>query len=216
MRKKGFTLIELIIVIAIIGVLAGVLIPTWANYIQRARTRSQNLKAKTVLNAAQTVLTDMKFSERKNMNKYIDASGSDKNSIAKHSLYGCTDENGTYTGEWYYYWDGSKGSLTDESGNVLITSKTPSGKLSSGSVQFKWDTKIAESINRIINEDELVYRIYVKDYKVMSVVCARFANDKYLGTYPTTLDELENKGTDVDSIREGKILGADMTQFVLE
>lgn len=214
MRKKGFTLIELIIVIAIIGALAGVLIPSWGYHMQRARTRSQNLKAKTVFNAAQSVITDMKFSERRGMNDYLDADAGNKKTIAKYHLYGCSDGNGTYTGEWYYYWNGTSGTLTDKDGNTLITSGV-GGKLSSTSVQAKWDREIAQSINKIINEDELVYRIYVKDYHVMSVVCARSANDRYLGTYPTTLDELDDQGVNVNDIRAGKILGADMTQFIM-
>lgn len=208
MRKKGFTLIELIIVIAIIGVLAGVLIPTWSAYIQRARTRSQNLKAKTVFNAAQSVVTDMKFSERRHLNDYMSASAADKTSIAEKYLYG--DVLADNTTEWYYYWNGSKGTITNASGTAI----TP--KATWNSSKRKWQNEIADSINQIINEDELIYRIYVKDYKVMSVVCARFPNDSYLGTYPLTLGELEDKGVDVDSIRAGRITGVNMKLFDLD
>lgn len=39
--KKGFTLVELVIVIAVIAILAGVLLPTFANVIENAKESSR-------------------------------------------------------------------------------------------------------------------------------------------------------------------------------
>lgn len=50
--KKGFTLVELVVVIAIIGVLAAVLIPSMLTYIQKSRLKTANANAKTAYNAA--------------------------------------------------------------------------------------------------------------------------------------------------------------------
>lgn len=47
--NKGFTLVELIIVIAVIGVLAAILIPTFSNVIDKANRKSAFSDAKNAL-----------------------------------------------------------------------------------------------------------------------------------------------------------------------
>ncbi len=56
--EKGFTLIELIVVIAIIAVLAAVLVPSLLGYVKTAKISSANAGAKTVHTAASAWVTD--------------------------------------------------------------------------------------------------------------------------------------------------------------
>ncbi len=48
LNKKGFTLIELIVVIGILAVLAAVLIPSISNYVAQAREATNNANARAL------------------------------------------------------------------------------------------------------------------------------------------------------------------------
>lgn len=51
-NKRGFTLIELMIVVAIIGILAAVAIPAFINYMKRAKTSEATLNLKSIAEGA--------------------------------------------------------------------------------------------------------------------------------------------------------------------
>lgn len=60
-KKKGFTLIELIIVIAIIAILAAVALPKFGDVRQNANEKTDIANAKTIANAATTLLAEEKL-----------------------------------------------------------------------------------------------------------------------------------------------------------
>lgn len=58
-NKKGFTLVELVVVIAIIGVLAAILVPSMMGYVKKSRLKTANGNAKTAYNAIAEYIADL-------------------------------------------------------------------------------------------------------------------------------------------------------------
>lgn len=59
MKRHGFTLIELVVVIAIIGILAAILVPAMLGYVRKAKITTCNNTAKSIYNAINVSLVEM-------------------------------------------------------------------------------------------------------------------------------------------------------------
>ena len=59
MNNKGFTLVELIVVLVILAILAAILVPTLMGYIDKARQEKDFSTAQSVRVAAQSVLAEL-------------------------------------------------------------------------------------------------------------------------------------------------------------
>ena len=74
--NKGFSLVELIIVIAIMAILVGVLAPQYIKYVERSRSSMDQNTASAVMGAANAMIADDKFAKDINPGDTITFNGS--------------------------------------------------------------------------------------------------------------------------------------------
>lgn len=84
--QKGFTLVELVVVIAIIGVLAAILVPSMLNYVKKSRLKTANANAKTAYNAASELFADAE-TQGYNLSAVLTATSATSFKITPNSPY---------------------------------------------------------------------------------------------------------------------------------
>lgn len=141
-NKKGFTLVELVIVIAVIAILAAVLIPTFATVIEKGKKSSRLQTAQNALKMALAEEDDASIPA----NSYIEVKADGKTV--------------------YFVYDGSK--LSDEKSESGVTLTANAYQYSNDSTNTTGSNPIYYT-NIQIKDMAKDVTVYVNDTKVASV-----------------------------------------------
>lgn len=76
-NKKGFTLVELIVVLVILAILAAILVPALLGYIDKAKEKQTILDAKSALTATQAQFSEYYASDITDINTTLKDAGKD-------------------------------------------------------------------------------------------------------------------------------------------
>lgn len=113
-NNKGFTLVELIVVLVILAILAAILVPALLGYIDRAREKQYVLNAKSALTATQAELSSL-YGENKALDENLNSLVARKDIVASTA----DTPNAAGTGDdASHFWvalggDSSKGAVSD-------------------------------------------------------------------------------------------------------
>lgn len=180
---RGFTLIEMVVVIAIIAILLTVFVPAIAGYMTRSRLNAANSNAKVLFNSAQTICQEYEFADR---------------SASSSVLYGANS-----TGEIIAYSPENSSTMTVTAFNADFGADT-----TQPGARFNVDnsSSFRGRLSRLFMENnEVCWLLVIQDYQVRAAFCATTGTTEYIGAYPTKFVERNGFGDFGDNETLGTI-----------
>ena len=190
--KKGFTLVELIVVIAIIGVLAAILIPTMLGYVTSSRVQSANSTATEIKNTINNWITDMD-TKGYSISKNAGSSGAAQDTWTLTTTSGACDTFTAATTIWSTAGQNLSGPAGAQNGNVY-------GYLEEVLESDYTFNNVA--IQAYINEGKCVAVVYYADGSAMVTDAPQYADMMGTGAQPYAWS-----ATDGVTATTGAILG---------
>jgi len=213
---KGFTLLEMMVVLGIIAVLTAVVIPISRGYYASSRMRAQNSNAKVIYNSLQTVCQEFEFAERGEGGSMFYGNTAKEElgdkELEKHGFLKLFVVNGSIESLEVYRKeiapDGLSTALKLSTSNMRVVS-TPEGLVGGVPIKeamdyYKYDenhngatgdddpmpSNFLQRVNRIFSNAETTsYVALIEDYTVRAVYAADTEDSYYIGAFPTRMDE---------------------------
>ena len=155
----GFTLIEMMVVIAIISILLITLVPAMYNYYTNSRLNSANSEAKVLFNSMQTIMQEYEFAER----------------AADESFFYGAAKSGTLTVK------GENGQITE----AYVNGSAFPADAALGADAAPAPATLGGRLIRLYPDyADTAWAVYAENYTVRGVVVATTGTSDYVGAYP--------------------------------
>lgn len=183
-RVSGFTLLEMVVVVAIIAILTTILVPSVRGYLLKSKLNSANSEAKVLYNSIQTIMQEYEFRERQ-MSESAFYGEKKQGSFFIKGINGQIDTGSTFA-------KNSNGTM--RTGTAITYTGADHDALGANPATAAADSFGARLARLYSDYDTVSWAAYVKNYTVRGVVCAESATSHYVGGYPLRASERVGDG----------------------